>query len=59
VECANLQDIHEKYFTVCSVRELFESLDNDNIIDIIKETHFITNCNVCHFNFILALQRYT
>jgi len=40
MECANLRDIHAKYFTLLSVRELFESIDNHTVIDFIKETHF-------------------
>lgn len=56
VECTNLQAICEKYFSVLSVRDLFESIDNHLIVGFIKENHFITSYNVCYFNFILALQ---
>ena len=40
VECANLRDIREKYFTVCSLADLFNRVDNHTVIDFIKETHF-------------------
>jgi len=40
VECTNLRDIHEKYFTVSSVTDLLKSIDNHTIINFIKETHF-------------------
>jgi len=46
VEYTNLRDIRKKYFTVSSVRMLFESVGDHTIIGFIKETHFITNCNV-------------
>jgi len=36
VECRNLHDIREKYFTVSSVTDLFKSID----INFIKETVF-------------------
>jgi len=47
VECANLRYIREKYFTVTSLADLFDRVDNHTVIDFIKETHFTTNCNLC------------
>jgi len=54
VECPSLKDIHEKYFMVSSVKELFDSVDNQSIIGLITETHFIVSCDVCYLNFTLA-----
>jgi len=40
VECSNLRDIREKYFTVSSVTDLFKSIGNHTIINFVKETDF-------------------
>ena len=36
----NLWEVRKKYFSVHSVKELFENVVNCTIIDISKETHF-------------------
>jgi len=40
VDCRDLQDTRLKYFTVLSLKDLFECINNHNLIDFIKETHF-------------------
>ena len=40
LECADLRDVRQKYFSATSLRDLFESVDNRSVIDFIKETHF-------------------
>jgi len=40
LDCTNFPETREKYYAVSSFRELFEIVDNDTVIDFIKETHF-------------------
>ena len=40
LDCANLNTIRQRFFRVSSIRDLFNSIDNQIIIDFIKETHF-------------------
>ena len=36
LECANLNTIRQRFFRVLSLKDLFDSIDNQIIIDIIK-----------------------
>jgi len=38
--CHMPSDVREKYFTVSSLADLFNRVDNHTVIDFIKETHF-------------------
>ena len=44
--CPDLQDIEYELYTVCFLKELFENTDNQNVVDVIKETHFTSNVGV-------------
>jgi len=55
LESTHLRDTLEKFFAVSAVETLFQSVDNHTIIAFTKKHIFITNCNVCYFNSMLAL----
>ena len=40
VDCSNLQDTRLKFFTVSSLKDLFEHVNNRNILNFIEESHF-------------------
>ena len=57
VDCPNMEDTRLKYFTVSSLKDLFEHVDNRSIIDFIKKKHiFIINCSICYLYFILYIE---
>jgi len=36
----DLNDVRNEYFVVTSMKDLFENVASQNIVDFIKETHF-------------------
>jgi len=40
MDCVDLNDLRNKHFVASSVKDLFEEVEAQNIIDFIKETHF-------------------
>ena len=40
LQCANLNTIRQRFFGVSSLKDLLDNIDNQIIIDFVKETHF-------------------
>jgi len=41
IECVDLHDVRNKHFVVISMKDLFENVASQNIVDFIKETLFL------------------
>jgi len=54
IECVDLHDVQNKHFVVSSMKDLFENVASQNIVDFIKETPFISNFNVCVLMFVTS-----
>ena len=57
LECANLNTIRQRFFRVSSLKDLFDSIDNQIVIDFIKQTHFTLLYNVCYHHCKLQLSK--
>jgi len=53
VECPSVQDIHEKYFMVSSVKKRFDGVDNQSIIRF-TETHFYSKLSCLSSQFYIS-----
>jgi len=40
VECADLNDVQNKHFVASSVKDVFNNVESQKIVDFIKETRF-------------------
>jgi len=40
VECVNFAAIHSRYFSAFSMKDVFENVNAQSVIDFIKEMHF-------------------
>jgi len=54
MDCVDFNDVQNNHFVASSIKDLFDNVEAQNIIDFIKETRFISNLNV----FILMLVIY-
>jgi len=56
LECPNMEGIRRKYFSVDAslLRNVFESVDNQKSLILLKKLIFTTYCNVCYPVFIVA-----
>jgi len=41
IECTDFRDIHNKYFVTSTMKDVFEQVSTLNVINFIKETHFL------------------
>jgi len=53
MECVDFNDVRNKHFVAFSIKNLFENVEPQNIIDFIKETRFISNFNVYILMFVI------
>ena len=53
MECVDFNNVRNKHFVAFSIKNLFENVEPQNIIDFIKETRFISNFNVYILMFVI------
>ena len=46
LECVDFNDVRNKHFVASSIRDLFENVEAQNIIDFYQKNRFISNFNV-------------
>jgi len=40
MECVDFSDVRKKHFVASAIKDIFENVEAQNIIDFIKETRF-------------------
>jgi len=54
MECVDFNDIQNKHFVASSIKDLFENVEAQNIIDFMKKDIFVNNFNVCTLMFVIS-----
>jgi len=49
IECVNFAAIRSRYFTASSMKDVFENVNAQSIIDFIKEIYFYYKFQSCYF----------
>jgi len=48
LDCPDLQDIQQKYFTASSLKVIFASIEIKTSLVLLKMLIFIINCSICY-----------
>jgi len=51
---SGLAGIRQKIFSVASLKDLLASVENQNIVDFIKETHFYSQLQCLYYSFTVS-----
>jgi len=55
IECVDLNDVRNKHVVASSIKDVFNNVKAQKIVDFIKVTRFISNFNVIILMFIFFL----
>ena len=54
VECVDLNDVRNKHFVPYSITDVFDNVEAQKIIDLLKKLVFISNFNVFILMFVMC-----
>jgi len=54
IEYADLNDVRNKHFVASSIKDVFDNVEAQKIVDFIKESSFISNFNVFILMFVIC-----
>jgi len=58
IEYVDLNDVRNKHFVASSIKDVFDNVEAQKIVDFIKESSFISNFNVFILMFVICFLFY-